>query len=89
MDPNEIIDGEDHNSDAKVAKKFSKILQLNHQEVKITPDIIDESWNDAVKFIEEPDTIEFTMYYYTNKFLSQNNIVIMSGDMGDELWWIC
>ena len=54
MDPNEIIDGEDHNSDAKVAKKFSKILQLNHQEVKITPDIIDESWNDAVKFMEEP-----------------------------------
>ena len=88
MDPNEIIDGEDHNSDAKVAKKFSKILQLNHQEVKITPDIIDESWNDAVKFMEEPRyNWNLPMYYYTNKFLSQNNIVVtMSGDMGDELY---
>ena len=28
MEPNEILDGEDHNSDAKAAKLFSKILIL-------------------------------------------------------------
>ena len=34
MDPNEIIDGEDHNSDANIADKFSKVLNLNHKKVK-------------------------------------------------------
>ncbi len=88
MEPNEIINGEDHNSDAFVANKFSKTLNLNHTEVKITPNIITEYWNDTIKFMEEPRyNWNLPMYYYTNKFLSQNNIVVtMSGDMGDELY---
>ncbi len=88
IDPNEIIDGEDHNSDAKVAKKFSKTLKLNHQEVKITPNIISDYWNDTIRFMEEPRyNWNLPMYYYTNKFLSQNKIVVtMSGDIGDELY---
>lgn len=88
MDPNEIIEGEDHNSDAKVASIFSKTLNLNHQEVKITPDIISKYWNDTIKYMEEPRyNWNLPMYFYTNKFLSQNKIVVtMSGDMGDELY---
>ena len=34
MEPNEIIDGEDHNSDAKVAKQYSNYLGLNHKRGK-------------------------------------------------------
>jgi len=88
MAPNEIINGEDHNSDANVASRFSTTLNLNHQEVKITPDIIADYWDDTVKFMEEPRyNWNLPMYYYTNKFLSENKIVVtMSGDMGDELY---
>ena len=88
MEPNRIIDGEDHNSDADVANMYSKILNLNHQEVKITPNIISEYWDDTIKFMEEPRyNWNLPMYYYTNKILSMNNIVVtMSGDMGDELY---
>tara|TARA_B100000989_G_scaffold129807_1_gene96429 strand:- start:108 stop:1844 length:1737 start_codon:yes stop_codon:yes gene_type:complete len=88
MEPNEIIDGEDHNSDAKVAKHYSNYLGLNHKEVKITPEIISESWDETIKFIEEPRyNWNLPMYYFTNKFLSQNKVVVtMSGDIGDELY---
>ena len=88
MEPNEIIDGEDHNSDANVANLFSKQLNLNHKEVKITPNVISESWEQTINTIEEPRyNWNLPMYYFTNKILSQNNIVVtMSGDMGDELY---
>ncbi len=88
MDPNEIINGEDHNSDAYAANLFSKEYNLNHQEVKITPKIISEYWNETIRFIEEPRyNWNLPMYYFTNKFLSNKNIVVtMSGDMGDELY---
>ena len=68
--------------------KQSKTLNLNHQEVKITPDIISKYWNDTIKYMEEPRyNWNLPMYFYTNKFLSQNKIVVtMSGDMGDELY---
>lgn len=88
MEPNEIIDGEDHNSDARVAKLYSNQLGFNHKEVKITPNIISDSWNETIKFIEEPRyNWNLPMYYFTNKILSQNKVVVtMSGDMGDELY---
>ncbi len=88
MEPNEIIDGEDHNSDAIVASRFSKNLNLNNEQVVITPDIISKYWNQTIKFMEEPRyNWNLPMYYYTNKFLSENDIVVtMSGDMGDELY---
>ena len=53
MNPNVIIDGEDHNSDADTAKKFANDLKLNHKEVEITPEIILENWDEYLdKFIK-------------------------------------
>ncbi len=88
MYPNEIINGEDHNSDATIAKKYSSKLKFNHHEVKITPEIISEHWDDTIRCIEEPRyNWNLPMYYYTNKVLSDNNIVVtMSGDIGDEIY---
>ncbi|MDC3023397.1 asparagine synthase (glutamine-hydrolyzing) [Pelagibacteraceae bacterium] len=88
MDPNEIIDGEDHNSDAYVANNFSKEIGLEHKEVKITPSIISNYWDETINFMEEPRyNWNLPMYYFTNKILSENKIVVtMSGDMGDELY---
>ena len=88
MDPNAIIDGEDYNSDANVARRYSNELNLNHSEVIITPETFTDYWDDSIKFMEEPRyNWNLPMYYFTNKFLSKNNIVVtMSGDMGDELF---
>lgn len=88
MEPNEIIDGEDHNSDAYVAKLYSSELGLNHKEIKITPNIISNCWDETMKYIEEPRyNWALPMYYFTNRILSQNDIVVtMAGDMGDELY---
>ncbi len=88
MEPNVIIKGEDHNSDATIAKQFSKELKLNHKEIKITPDIIADNWDASLRTIQEPRyNWNLPMYYYTNKILSKNNIVItMSGDIGDEIY---
>ena len=36
MEPN-IINKEDYNSDAKVAEKFANEIELNHNEITITP----------------------------------------------------
>ena len=38
VEPN-IIDKEDFNSDASVAKRFAEEINLNHKEIKITPEI--------------------------------------------------
>ena len=88
MDPNEIIQGEDHNSDAVAAKKLSKDLKLNHHEIRITPEIITEYWNDSIKTMEEPVySWNLPMYLYTNEYLSQQGtIVTMAGDIGDEIF---
>ena len=53
MEPN-IHDKEDYNSDALIAKKFAKKINLEHIERKITPETFLENWNDSIKFIEEP-----------------------------------
>ena len=88
MSPNAIIKGEDHNSDFNIAKQFSNQLNINHKEVKITPDIIINEWDNAIKTIEEPRyNWNLPMYYFTNKFLSKNNVVVtMAGDIGDEIY---
>lgn len=88
MDPNVVIKGEDHNSDAKIAKKFSKELNFFHKEIKITPQIIANNWDKSIKTIQEPRyNWNLPMYYYTNKILSENDIVVtMSGDIGDEIY---
>lgn len=87
MEPNEIINGEDHNGDANIAKKLSEDFNFNHHEIKITPEIIAENFDNSIKFIEEP-TYNWNqpMYYYTNKVLSDNGVTItMAGDIGDEI----
>ena len=88
MEPNEILNGEDHNSDAKVANLFSKSLDFNHHEVRITPDTISDYWNSTIKYMEEPRyNWNLPMYYFTNKFLSEKKIIVtMAGDIGDELY---
>ncbi len=88
MNPNVIIDGEDHNSDAKVAKKFASHLKLNHKEVEISPKVLLENWDASINAIEEPRyNWNLPMYYYTNKFLSNNNVIVtMAGDIGDEIY---
>ena len=88
IEPNVIIKGEDHNSDAYTAKKFANYLNFNHTEVKITPDIIVDEWDNAIYSIEEPRyNWNLPMYYYTNKFLSNKDIIVtMSGDIGDEIY---
>jgi asparagine synthase (glutamine-hydrolysing) len=88
MEPNVIINGEDHNSDACVAKEFADNSGFNHKEIKITPEIIAKEWDNANWTIEEPRyNWNLPMYYYTNKYLSKNNIVVtMAGDIGDEIF---
>jgi len=88
MEPNVILSTEDHNSDAITAKKFASEFSFNHKEIKITPDIVLDSWDEAIKFMEEPRyNWNMPMYYYTNKILSQNGTVVtMAGDIGDELF---
>lgn len=87
MEPNVILDGEDHNSDSNIARKFAKEIDLNHTEIKITPENFANNWDDSVKSIEEPRyNWCLPMYYYTNKILSQHNTVVtMAGDVGDEI----
>ena len=87
MHPNVIINEEDHNSDANIAKRFSSENGFNHNEVKITPEIIADNWDNAINTIEEPRyNWNLPMYYYTNKILSKNDIVVtMAGDIGDEI----
>lgn len=88
FEPNVLIGGEDHNSDAFIAKKYADLQSFNHNEVKISPDIIVNEWDNAIRSIEEPRyNWNLPMYYYTNKFLSQNEIVVtMAGDIGDEIF---
>jgi asparagine synthase (glutamine-hydrolysing) len=83
----DVQGGEDFNSDAKAARILADKEKFIHTEVEITPQIIKESWDDSVYFGEQPVyTANSSMYCYTNKFLSEKDIVVtMSGDMGDEI----
>ena len=86
MVPN-VITNEDHNSDAKCAKILAQQENFNHKEVKITPFIIRDYWDDSIYFMEQPAyNPSLAMYCYTNKVLHDKGIVVtMAGDMGDEI----
>ena len=86
MYPNVKVD-EDYNEDASCALILAKQNNFNHTEVQITPENFIESWDDSIYYMEQPVyNPSMSMYCYTNKFLSNNNIVItMAGDMGDEI----
>ena len=86
MEPN-VIHEEDHNEDANCAQVLADANNFNHKEVKITPKIITDYWNDSIYYIEQPVyNPSLAMYCYTNKMLHDNGIVVtMAGDMGDEV----
>ena len=88
MKPNYVHpkDG-DHNEDADCAKVLANINKFNHTEVIITPEIVEQYWNDSIYYIEQPVYSQsLAMYCYTNKVLHDNGIVVtMAGDMGDEV----
>ena len=86
MDPPVKVD-EDYNEDADCAKVLAKENNFNHKEVMITPQNYIDSWADSIYYMEQPVyNPSMSMYCYTNKFLSDNDIVVtMAGDMGDEV----
>jgi len=85
--PPVFIGSEDLNSDASTASKLARANAFDHTEIPITPEVILENWNKAIYSMEQPVYNQSqVMYYYTNKFLSENGITVtMAGDMGDEL----
>ncbi len=87
MYPN-IYDKENYNSDAEIAKLFSKEIELEHREIIITPKTFVENWDRSIEYIEEPRyNWCLPMYFHTNNFLSKNNTVVtMAGDIGDEIF---
>jgi asparagine synthase (glutamine-hydrolysing) len=86
MYPNVKTD-EDYNEDSDCALVIANIEKFNHTEVKITPQAFIDSWDDSIYYMEQPVyNPSMAMYCYTNKFLSQQDIVItIAGDMGDEI----
>ena len=86
MKPN-IVTSEDFNSDADAAERLAKVEGYDHTVVKITPDDVIDSWDDAIYYMEQPMYNQsIAMYCHTNKVLHENGIVItMAGDMGDEI----
>ena len=87
MSPNIIRNEENYNEDADCAQVLADENNFNHKEVKITPKIIEDYWNDSIYFMEQPAyNPSLAMYCYTNKVLHDKGIVVtMAGDMGDEI----
>ena len=85
--PNVIDQTDNYNDDFENAVKFCKEFEIINTPVKIQPKNIYESWNKTIHYMEEPRyNWNLPMYFYTNQFLSQQNIIVtFSGDMGDEL----
>jgi len=86
IEPNVQAD-EDYNSDANCAKIIAQQNNFNHKEVVATPETFIDSWDDSIYYMEQPVyNPSMAMYCSTNKFLSQENIVVtIAGDMGDEI----
>jgi len=86
MKPN-IVTSEDFNSDADAAEHLARVEGYKHTVVKVTPENVVDSWNDSIYYMEQPMYNQsIAMYYYTNKVLHDNGIVVtMAGDMGDEI----
>jgi len=86
MEPNVQAD-EDYNSDANCAKIIAQQNNFNHKEVIATPETFIECWDNSIYYMEQPVyNPSMSMYCSTNKFLSENEIVVtMAGDMGDEI----
>ena len=87
MEPNVIWREDDHNDDHNKAMQLANKFKFNHKVVTMTPDLLKQFWEDSVYFMEQPVyNPSMVMYYYTNKVLSDDGIVVtLAGDMGDEV----
>ena len=87
MEPNVIWREDDHNDDHNKALQLAQQYKFNHKIVTMTPKILTEMWDDSIYFMEQPVyNPSMVMYYYTNKILSNDGIVVtLAGDMGDEV----
>ena len=87
MEPNIIWREDDHNDDHHKALQLAQQFKFNHKIVTMTPQLLKDFWDDSIYFMEQPVyNPSMAMYYYTNKFLSNDGIVItLAGDMGDEV----
>ena len=87
MEPNVIWREDDHNDDHAKALQLAQQFKFNHKVVTMTPQLLTDCWEDSIYFMEQPVyNPSMAMYYYTNKFLSQDGIVVtLAGDMGDEV----
>ena len=87
MDPNIIWREDDHNDDHNKALQLATQYGFNHKVVTMTPKILTDMWDDSIYFMEQPVyNPSMVMYYYTNKMLSADGIVVtLAGDMGDEV----
>ena len=76
-----------HNEDAILAAQLSELYGAVHREIKINEQAWLDNLEGAVLALEEPrQGKSYSAYYATNKFLSDNGIVVtLSGDGGDEL----
>ena len=87
MKPNVIWREDDHNDDHSKALLLAEQFKFNHKIVTMTPELTTECWDKSIYFMEQPVyNPSMAMYYYTNKFLSDDGIVVtLAGDMGDEV----
>ena len=87
MDPNIVWREDDHNDDHIKALQLAEQYKFNHKVVTMTPKILTEMWDDSIYYMEQPVyNPSMVMYYYTNKILSEDGIVVtLAGDMGDEV----
>ena len=87
MEPNVIWREDDHNDDHSKALLLSQQFKFNHKVVTMTPQLTTECWEKSIYYMEQPVyNPSMAMYYYTNKFLSEDGIIVtMAGDMGDEV----
>jgi asparagine synthase (glutamine-hydrolysing) len=87
MEPNVVWREDDHNDDYNKAKTLSKRFGFDQKTVVMTPELMCQLWDDSINYMEQPVyNPSMVMYYYTNKFVSQDGVVVtMAGDMGDEV----
>jgi asparagine synthase (glutamine-hydrolysing) len=87
MEPNVIWREDDHNDDHNKALQLATKFKFNHKVVTMTPELLKQFWEDSIYYMEQPVyNPSMAMYYYTNKVLSDDGIVVtLAGDMGDEV----
>lgn len=87
MEPNIVWREDDHNDDHSKALMLAKQFDFNHKVVTMTPQLVKDCWDKSIYYMEQPVyNPSMAMYYYTNKFLSEDGIVVtLAGDMGDEV----